>query len=224
MIFTRLAAGRLAAGAAVAAALTLASASSASADSASASTASANRSANRSLAAVLTADGDSFDSRWYDYDIVTEAVLAVLAAKPTSPVAVLTDGSQALTAFIPNDRAFRLLVADLTGQWKSTEEAVFTAVAGLGIDTVEKILLYHVVPGATITSTMAVATRTATLTAALGSPITVRVINRHLPLVVLGDQDPDDADPWLNPWALDINAGNPQIAHGITRVLRPVDL
>ena len=29
----------------------------------------------RSLAAVLTADGNQFDSNWYDYDIVTEAVL-----------------------------------------------------------------------------------------------------------------------------------------------------
>ena len=38
----------------------------------------------RSLAAVLTSDGNRFDSNWYDYDIVTEAVLAVLGAKPTA--------------------------------------------------------------------------------------------------------------------------------------------
>ena len=58
----------------------------------------------RSLAAGLTSDGNQFDKNWYDYDIVTEAVLAVLAAKPGSPVGVLADGSVALTAFIPNDR------------------------------------------------------------------------------------------------------------------------
>ena len=34
---------------------------------------------DRSLAAVLTADGNKFDNNWHDYDIVTEAVLAVLA-------------------------------------------------------------------------------------------------------------------------------------------------
>ena len=30
---------------------------------------------DRSLAAVLTSDGNRFDRNWYDYDIVTEAVL-----------------------------------------------------------------------------------------------------------------------------------------------------
>ena len=46
-----------------------------------------------SLASVLTADGNQFDRDWYDYDIVTEAVLAVLAAEPASPVGLLTEGS-----------------------------------------------------------------------------------------------------------------------------------
>ncbi len=48
---------------------------------------------HRSLAAVLTADGNRFDRNWQDYDIVTEAVLAVLAAKPDSPVGLLTKGN-----------------------------------------------------------------------------------------------------------------------------------
>ena len=70
----------------------------------------------RSLAAVLTANGGgTFDTKWKDYDIVTAAVLAVLSAKPSSPVGALTDGSVALTAFIPNDRAFQTLVTSLTG-------------------------------------------------------------------------------------------------------------
>ena len=41
---------------------------------------------NKSLAAVLTADNNQFDNNSKDYDIVTEAVLAVLAAKPNSAV------------------------------------------------------------------------------------------------------------------------------------------
>jgi hypothetical protein len=41
---------------------------------------------HQGLVAVLTADGNQFDSNWYDYDIVTEAVVAVLTAKPESAV------------------------------------------------------------------------------------------------------------------------------------------
>lgn len=178
----------------------------------------------RSLAAVLTADGNQFDRNWSDYDIVTEAVLAVLANKPSSPVGLLTDGTVPLTAFIPNDRAFQLLVADLSGKWLGSEKAVFEAVAGLGIDTVETVLLYHVIPGATLTSKQAAASNGATLTTAQGGTIGVRVYSKWLPVIQLKDKDRNDLDPFLNPWALDVNKGNKQIAHGITFVLRPVDL
>ena len=177
-----------------------------------------------SLASVLTADGNQFDRDWYDYDIVTEAVLAVIANKPNSPVALLADGSVPLTAFIPNDRAFQVLVKDLTGQWVRTESEVFAAVASLGIDTVEDVLLYHVVPGATITARDALRSDGAQLTTALGPTIGVKVPSRFLPIIVLRDQDPNDVDPVVNPFALDINRGNVQIAHGITFVLRPADL
>ena len=205
-----------AATAAAAAALSLALASPASAATAPSGT--------KSLAAVLTADGDQFDRNWYDYDNVTEAVLAVLKAKPSSPVGILADGTKPLTAFIPNDRAFQVLVADLTHQWLPSEKAVFGAVAGLGIDTVETVLLYHVVPGATITKAMAVKSNGAQLTTALGSTIGVRVFDARYPIVMLKDQDPNDINPFLNPRALDINKGNKQIAHGILFVLRPANL
>ena len=67
-----------------------------------------------SLAAVLTAKS-SFDNDGSNYDILTAAVLAVLEAKPGSTVSALTDGSVALTAFIPNDDAFINLVEAYTG-------------------------------------------------------------------------------------------------------------
>ena len=178
----------------------------------------------RSLATVLLSDGNKFDRNWHDYDIVTEAVLAVLANKPNSPVKVLTDGTVALTAFLPNDRAFQVLVRDLTGSWPRSEQATFDAVASLGIDTVETVLLYHVVPGATITKKAAVKANGAVLTTAQGGTFTVRVYNRHVPIIELRDQDPNDVNPFLNPRALDINKGNRQIAHGIVFVLRPADL
>ena len=180
----------------------------------------------RSLAAVLTANGNGqFDGNPFDYDIVTQAVLAVVGAKPASPVGLLTKGDVALTAFLPPDFAFRDLVRQLTGRSYASEKDVFNAlVAAAGIDTIETVLLYHVVPGATITSKDAVNADGATLTTALGGTITVDVVVKWLGLVKLVDQDPNDANPYLNPFALDINKGNKQIAHGITAVLRPVDL
>jgi uncharacterized surface protein with fasciclin (FAS1) repeats len=172
-----------------------------------------------SLAAVLLADGDTFDHNWKDYDILTQAVLAVLKAKPNSPVKVLTDGNVALTAFIPDDAAFQRLVRDISGKWLGSEQDVFTAVAGLGIDTVETVLLYHVVPGATITAREALKADGVSLTTAQGGKITVRV-GWHG--IRLADADLNSRDPKVI--ATDINIGNKQIAHGINRVLRPVDL
>lgn len=181
---------------------------------------------DRSLAAVLTADGNRFDRNWYDYDIVTEAVLAVLAAKPNSPVKVLTDGSVPLTAFIPNDRAFQVLVKDLTHRWYRSEQKVFdTLVGAVGVDAVESVLLYHVVPGATILAKDALKADGARLATALpGAAITVDVKSTWLKLIVLKDLDPNDANPLVNPFALNLNKGNKQVAHGILAVLRPLDL
>lgn len=175
-----------------------------------------------SLAEVLAADGDTFDGNRQDYDITTEAVNAVLAAKPDSAVGVLADGSTAATAFIPDDRAFRILVNQISGSWLNSEEDVFGAVAGLGIDTVEAVLLYHVVPGATIDSATAATSDGATLTTAQGGALTVDV--RSKKEIRLVDADASDLNARLDRKALDLNKGNLQIAHGITLVLRPIDL
>ena len=182
----------------------------------------------RSLAAVLTANGNGqFDGNPFDYDIVTQAVLAVVAAKPASPVALLTKGDVALTAFLPPDFAFRDLVRQLTSTRYASEQEVFTrlvAAVGNNIDVIETVLLYHVVPGATLTSTDALNADNAALTTAQGGTVTVDVVAKWLGLVKLVDQDTNDANPYLNPFALNINKGNKQIAHGITAVLRPLDL
>ncbi|MBO0926264.1 fasciclin domain-containing protein [Cellulomonas sp. zg-ZUI199] len=178
-----------------------------------------------SLASVLAADGAGFDRNWYDYDIVDNAVNAVLAAKPGSPVAVLADGTVPLTAFLPNDRAFQVLAHDLTHRWYGSEEKVFGALAqAVGIDAIEQVLLYHVVPGATIDSATALASDGAALTTAQGGTFTVDVLSKRIPIVVLRDADRNDLNPLLVRSQLDINAGNAQIAHGISFVLRPLDL
>jgi hypothetical protein len=184
------------------------------------STAPAHALGTRSLASVLAADGSGFDHRWWDYDILDNAVAAVLRAKPASPVGVLADGTVPLTAFLPNDLAFARLAHDLTGRWYPSEQAVFGVVASLGIDTVEAVLLYHVVPGATISYRAALRADGVRLTMASGGTVTVDVVHRFF--VRLIDADPDDANPWVV--APDLNAGNRQIAHGISEVLRPVDL
>ncbi|MGB8019949.1 MAG: fasciclin domain-containing protein [Candidatus Nanopelagicales bacterium] len=178
---------------------------------------------NRSLAAVLTSDGNHFDSNWKDYDIVTEAVLAVLKAKPDSAVKILADGNAPATAFVPNDRAFKYLVKSLTGKSPKTERATFAAVAGLGIPTVETVLLYHVVPDATITAKQARKANGVKLTTAQGGTIKVQVRGKGSHTIIkLSDKDYDSRNPRVV--VPDINKGNKQIAHGIDRVLRPVDL
>jgi hypothetical protein len=179
------------------------------------------------LAAVLLADDSGFDDKIWDYDVVTAAALAVLTAKPSSDVGLLTDGDVALTAFLPRDRAFIRLVEDLTGTAPANEEEAFNVVASLGIDTVETVLLYHVVPGMTIDSATALGADGAELTtAAEGLTFTVDVRNRPNGSfgIRLVDNDHDLRNPWVAKTQLDINAGNKQIAHGISRVLIPVDL
>ena len=144
-----------------------------------------------SLVEVLGADGVKLDHNWNDFDIVEAAAFAVLAEKPDSAVGVLADGSFKLTAFVPTDRAFRRLVHDLTGTWVS-EKKTFETVASLGIDTVEAVLLYHVVPGAPVNYAQAKKANGAKLTTAAGSTIKVKV--RH-GRVFLIDADKNDLNP-----------------------------
>ncbi len=174
-----------------------------------------------SLAEVLTSDGNRFDRNWKDYDIVTEAVLAVLAAKPASAVGALAQGDQAVTAFVPNDRSFRKLVKDLTGKSYKKERTVFNKlVDAVGVDTVEQVLLYHVVPGATIDSAAALQANGARLSTALEGT-TFKVVVRG-GTIRLRDKDRNSRNPRVN--VVDVNKGNMQIAHGVDRVLRPIDL
>jgi uncharacterized surface protein with fasciclin (FAS1) repeats len=173
----------------------------------------------RSLVQVLLTDGSGFDRNGQDFDILTAAVKAVLAAKPKSAVGVLANGRVPLTAFIPNDAAFRELVRSLTGRTPGSEQAVFRAVAGLGVPTVEKVLLYHVVPGATITAKQASRSNGVWLRTAEGGSLKVRVLRGT---VFLQDKDRNARNPRVI--VADVNKGNRQIAHAIDRVLRPVDL
>ena len=183
-----------------------------------------DRAGSKSLAKVLAADGTKLDHNWQDFDILEAAVLAVLNAKPTSPVALLTDGSVRLTAFLPTDDAFRHLVGDLTGKLPSSEKKTVEALLALaGVDTIETVLLYHVVAGKTLTSPKVVsAAKSRTkLTTAQGGKVKVTNAKGNITLV---DKDPDFANPVVILNGIDINRGNKQIGHAIDRVLLPVDL
>ena len=95
----------------------------------------------------------------------------------------------------------------------------------MGIPTVEKVLLYHVVPGGPILAKDALKANGARLATALpGASFTVHVKGKNVPVITLRDLDGNDRNPWVNPWQTDLNEGNKQIAHGITRVLRPLNL
>lgn len=173
-----------------------------------------------SLAQVLAADGHRFDKKWGDFDILDKAVMTVLAEKPDSAVGVLAKARTKLTAFLPTDRAFQRLATTLTGKTPKTERATFKALAeAAGVDTVETVLLYHVVPGKTLGSAKVLKADGAKLTTAQGGKVTVQVKKKQVTLV---DKDPDLRNPRVI--AVDINKGNPQIAHAIDRVLLPVDL
>ncbi|HSU02671.1 MAG TPA: fasciclin domain-containing protein [Nocardioides sp.] len=177
------------------------------------------------LAAALTADGDQFDKNAKDFDILTEAALAVVGAKPGSPVALVADGTKRATVFAPTDQAFRLLAKDLTGQTIKSEKKIFEALVELaGVDTIETVLLYHVIPGKTLGSAKVLKADGAKLATAAGKTVKVDVRMKPSLRITLKDKDKNDRDPRAVLTALDVNKGNKQIAHGIDRVLRPIDL
>ncbi|HEV8023877.1 MAG TPA: fasciclin domain-containing protein [Candidatus Nanopelagicales bacterium] len=175
---------------------------------------------NKSLASVLDVGNASFDRSSGNYDILTKAVEAVLEAKPDSPVALLADGDTALTVFAPTDKAFKNLASALAGHKITSESDAFDAVAGLGIDTVETVLLYHVIPGSTITSADALASNGAVLATADEGKNT-KVLVSDAPSIRLRDYAPKFKNAKVILDAVDINEGNKQIAHGVDAVMLP---
>ena len=87
------------------------------------------------------------------------------------------------------------------------------------VDTLETVLLYHVVPGKTLGSGKVAKLDGAMAKTAAGLPVGIKVKGKK---VILVDQDRNDRNPRVI--AVDINKGNKQIGHAINRVLRPIDL
>ena len=170
------------------------------------------------LSQVLDISNASLDKNWNDFDILVAAINFVLKAKPASSVKVLADGTVPLTAFAPTDRAFRNLVKSLKGKFPYNEANTVTALASLGADTIEKVLLYHVVLGDPIPSATALKSSGANLVTAETETVSLLLKGKRLYLLDIGL-------PKVTPKAvitgLDINLGNNQIAHTIDAVLVP---
>lgn len=173
------------------------------------------------LADILDAQGGGTDRDWYDFDILAAGVDAAGLS------GALDDPNANLTVFLPNDRAFQALVADLYGFrfWFADEATILGKVVELEASapgTLETVILYHAVSGQIDSRTALSVPFGTQLTTLQGGAIKVYPL-RFLGTAVLGDQDRNDVDPWLVRSKLDIRASN-GIAHGISLVLRPVDL
>jgi uncharacterized surface protein with fasciclin (FAS1) repeats len=180
---------------------------------------------------LLEADGTAFDSNWYDFDILEAAARVVVAApdKATSAVTALADPKAVLTVLAPNDRAFQALAFSLTHRWYRTEAGVLNAIAGAitdGLkadleDTLEAVLLYHVIGGRKTFADLKALSGTSVATVG-GGTIGLRYY-RWINTLVLRDKDPDALNPWVVNSKRNIAAGG-SIVHGISLVLRPIDL
>lgn len=202
----QLAAGILAAGALVAGSVAVSS------------TASAQE---PSLADILESQGGGTDSNWYDFDILAAGVEVAGLSE------ALDDPDADLTVFIPNDRAFQALVADQFGwrYWFKDEATILQKVVEIETaapGTLQTVILYHAVQGQIDSATALSVPRGTELTTLQGGTIKVYPV-RWAKTAVLSDQDRNDLNPTLVRSKLDIQASN-GIAHGISLVLRPVDL
>lgn len=156
------------------------------------------------------------DSR--DFDLVTVAVDRVLERDPGSPVSVLADPTQPVTAFLPDDGAFMALLEERYDRRIPNEVVAAQRLrsrAQLPAGELEALLLGHVVPGVTLTSEQVLASDGEELTTAAGSTLVVRVEGSSVALLdasgaVVAQVDAD---------RLDLNRGQVQIAHVVDRVI-----
>ena len=131
-----------------------------------------------------------------------------------------------LTAFIPNDRAFQVLAADLTGRWygKETRSSRRSRTPSASTPSSRSCSTTWF-PAPPSPPRRPSRSDDAILPTALsGASLKVDVVSRRLKQIRLVDNDRNDRNPLVDPRALDINKGNRQIAHGIVLVLRPADL
>jgi len=166
------------------------------------------------LAEILLADGDDFDNDQNDYDIVTQFVLETQLDTAAD--------EETLTAFLPTDKAFRILVEDVYGLSIRDEEALYEAIlTTLTLPVVKDVLLYHLVGVALNSGDVVAAGDGYVVTTLLGETFTLDFKGKNIAQIRLTDNEPQLRDPIVR--VVDITASN-GVAHGIDRVLLPVSL
>lgn len=156
--------------------------------------------------AVAASGGGTPDSNSRDFDILIQAVTA------TGLAPVLADLSTDYTLFAPTDQAFKLIVKDATGAFPASEaEALTTITTMFTLEQISNVLLYHVVPGASLGPVQVLTA--GSLTMANGGVVKPRAI-------VLVDENTSFTNPRLVLTGLNIKADN-GVIHVINRVLVP---
>lgn len=181
------------------------------------------------LVEILTSDSakdgrDGFDFRFWDYDIVTQALIATNGINGLVTTASADDPD--ITAFLPNDLAFKRAIVELGGPWISSEKKAFDwLLANLGEDLISEVLKYHVVvagapnPDVAISFEIAKSADGAVLQTVFGPDLDVDVRGGFFNRVVLIDNvgrnvlvvQPDIGGEAANGYA-----------HGISKVLLPL--
>lgn len=171
-----------------------------------------------------TVDGGAFDTDGSDFDILTNAIMAVDDANDDPDAELLADlldnPDAEVTVFAPTDQAFIDLANEL-GYAGSDEAGAFMAIvdaaevlgSGNAIPVIDSVLRYHLSAGEQSVSDIAKSRKVIT---DLGPTITAK--GR-----VLRDQDPDIADPVMVKGRSDIRAEN-GVIHVLDGVLLPIDL
>ena len=164
------------------------------------------------------------DNNPYDFDIVTKAALV------TGADGILA-GLDKFTLFAPNDRAFEVLANDLGLLGKNyrfsakvDEKRVFEAIASLGIPTVTKVLLYHVVPNAKVTGKDVLSGPfSQRISMANGEKLRVTVLSRssRFPVIILGDKDGKFFNDSVVRSQINAVETDNTVVHGISGVLLP---
>ena len=171
---------------------------------------------SQTIARFLSENGGAFDNDTSDYDILRRAVATA------DLVSALQNRDAELTLFAPNDLAFTRLARDLGYTGPRDEQAVWNflvqALTGLGdgdpIGPLTNVLLYHVTP------------RNIDIAEFIQSDQIITLLDgesfRVAGFVRMIDNDPDSNNARLfSP--LNVKYSNGTV-HGISRVLRPLDL
>ena len=165
------------------------------------------------LTDIVAASGGTYDTNFFDYDILLNAVLTAELD------GALADPTIDVTLFAPNDLAFIRLARDL-GYDGFDEEGTFSFLVdvltdlgnGNPIPVLTDILLYHVGTESLGPLQVLFSSSIETLQGGEIRPF----------FFVLRDEEPDLRNPWVT-FPLNVRADNGRL-HTISRVLIPVDL